>query len=275
MANILTAIDNLVLCNDVHVGEVRESNNCANSLGESLESYIKNLFAGTHGLKGTKYQERISEVFSYQGSASKPPDLMIRGGDAIEIKKLETKDSQIQLNSSFPKNKLHHEDPRVSTLAKNAEPWTEKDILYVVGNLDKKTKDLRSMWWIYGDCLVDDNRDAIPDYIFSNKISKSGRKDFIENGSFKIDGLGLGGRVSINLKSQCCINNFFTEPNTPSFTLVLRERKYHSFPEEDRRRIEQLEKDGKIKIVSVKYFTQDGEGSIFCKKITWNGGLSL
>lgn len=174
MTNVLRAVQNLIVGHDVHVGEVRESDNRANSLGEAFEIYIKNVFAGAFGLAGTAYQEKVGEAFSYQGGASRPPDLMIRGGDAIEIKKLQSRDSQIQLNSSFPKNKLHADDSRLALEAKNAESWTEKDILYVVGNVDARAKDVRSMWWGYGDCLIDEDMDSILARVFSKNDMTSG-----------------------------------------------------------------------------------------------------
>jgi hypothetical protein len=50
--------------------------------------------------------DQFSRVFSYQGNPNNPPDLMIRQGDAIEIKKIESPHSSLALNSSYPKAKL-------------------------------------------------------------------------------------------------------------------------------------------------------------------------
>ena len=273
MTNILKAIQNLIVGHDVHVGEVRESNNRANSLGEAFEVYIKNVFAGAFGLTGTAYQECIGKAFSYQGSASKPPDLMIRGGDAIEIKKLQTRDSQIQLNSSFPKNKLHADDSRVSAEAKKAEDWTEKDILYVVGNVDAKSKAVRSMWWIYGDCLIDECANAIANRIFSSDTIKT---NFEKDGEVVIENLGVGGCLSLNLKAQWHLTGFADSlrgNHAPFLNVIMREEKYFSFSESDRLAVESLAKAGKIQIRSV-VFSQASGKSLVCNQIFMKGDLS-
>lgn len=266
MTNILKAIRNLISGHDVHVGEVRESNNRANSLGEAFEVYIKNVFAGAFGLAGTAYQEKISAAFSYQGSASKPPDLMIRGGDAIEIKKLQTKDSQIQLNSSFPKNKLHAEDSRVAAEAKNAEPWTEKDILYVVGNVDAKAKTVKSMWWVYGDCLIDEELDSVAERIFSKD---SLVEEFKKNGEVRVENLGIGGCLSFQFKAQWAFKGFadsLSRDYVPFLNVLMREEKYNSFPAQDRAEIEKLKDEGKIQIRSIVFPCSSG-CMIACKQI--------
>lgn len=42
-------------------------------------------------------------MLSHQGNKNHPPNFIIRGGDAIEVKKIESKNRNIALNSSFPK----------------------------------------------------------------------------------------------------------------------------------------------------------------------------
>lgn len=207
--NILCAIKNLIDSHDVHIGERRSANNRANSMGEAFEDYIKKVFSGAKGLKGSAAQELFSKVFSYQGSASKPPDLMIRGGDAIEIKKLESKDSQIQLNSSFPKNKLYCQDSLISKSACNAEEWDEKDILYVVGNVDKKTKSLRSMWWIYGDCFCADSDvyQSVKKRISESIEKKSGFEFSKTNELGRINGIDAQRFTDLRIRGMWLLKN--------------------------------------------------------------------
>lgn len=266
---------------DVHVGEVRESNNRANSLGEAFEVYVKNVFAGAFGLAGTAYQKKIGEAFSYQGSASKPPDLMIRGGDAIEIKKLQTKDSQIQLNSSFPKNKLHAEDSRVAAEAKNAEPWTEKDILYVVGNVDAKSKTVKSMWWVYGDCFC---ADASVYQSVSDKISDALKQidefDFSPTNELgRINGVDAQRFTDLRIRGMWLLKNphKIFEGYAPfdkyvefQLFVLMQEKKWLSFPQADRVAIEKLVRSGILTMSHEKVANPDNPAqSLDCRLIKY------
>ena len=47
--------------------------------------------------------ERLSKEFSYLGNTNNPPDMMLRSGDAIEVKKIESSTSALALNSSATK----------------------------------------------------------------------------------------------------------------------------------------------------------------------------
>lgn len=76
-------------------------------MGEGLEEYIKDAFAGT--INETDQQNRFgifSQTYSYSGNKNNPPDLILINSDAIEIKKLESHNTAIALNSSYPKAKL-------------------------------------------------------------------------------------------------------------------------------------------------------------------------
>jgi len=253
MANVLTAIQNLIGFHNTAVGEVHEGNNRANNTGEAFEKYIKNIFAGIGSghLSGTEKQKKYEETFSYLGNVSNPPDAILRGGDAIEIKKLESKDSQIQLNSSFPKNKLRASDSRIANRARTAENWTEKDLLYIIGNIDKRTKNARSMWWIYGDCFCAESSvytslsekvskalRSIPDVNFSptNELGRINSVDLLDVTDLRIRGMWL-------LKNPHKIFNDYANFNGyASFQLfvLMREEKWNGFPAEDSKNILKL-----------------------------------
>ena len=47
---------------------------------------------------------RYSDEFSWLGNQNHPPDIMIKGGDAIEVKKTQSANSDLALNSSYPKS---------------------------------------------------------------------------------------------------------------------------------------------------------------------------
>ncbi|EMT8674759.1 NgoPII family restriction endonuclease [Neisseria gonorrhoeae] len=104
--NIIDAIINLANNPVVGVNSHSQSNNRANQAGDALEEYVKDLFSGSFNLNETQRIARHAKVFSYLGNNSNPPDAMLRNGDAIEVKKIESKDSALALNSSHPKSKL-------------------------------------------------------------------------------------------------------------------------------------------------------------------------
>lgn len=156
MSNILDAIKTIVgdlgprCLNDQQI--VRD--NRANQMGYAFEEYVKNAFADCMGKDRRATIHAHAKTFSYIDNGNNPPDLMIRGGDAIEIKKIKTLGtSQLQLNSSYPKNKLYSDNPKISRECKECEQWDEKDMLYIVGHVDES--ELKTIFFIYGDLYCD------------------------------------------------------------------------------------------------------------------------
>lgn len=147
--NIINAIINLVQNPVTGLVTQYGARNRANNAGDALEEYVKDLFANTFGMEETNRLERISEVFSYLGNNSNPPDAILRGGDAIEVKKIETSTSALALNSSYPKHKIFSSSSMISNACRNAEKWTEKDIIYTVGVVDKANQ-LQHLCMVYG-----------------------------------------------------------------------------------------------------------------------------
>jgi hypothetical protein len=104
-------------------------------------------------------------TFSWRGSANHPPDFMIRGGDAVEVK-IHAGVGQIQLNSSPPKRTLKVTDPRIQDGCRTCEDWSEKDFLYFIGKANDEF--VEALWLIDGECIAD-NADTY-DMIF-NKLA--------------------------------------------------------------------------------------------------------
>lgn len=148
MSNIIDAIINLVNYKNNSLLKNTTGNNRANNSGDGLEEYVKDLFAGTFHIKDAQRLEKISNTFSYLGNNSNPPDAMLRGGDAIEVKKIESPNSALALNSSYPKNKLQANSPMISQACKNAEIWNCKDIMYIVGFVQSNR--LKQLSIVYG-----------------------------------------------------------------------------------------------------------------------------
>ena len=155
MGNILTAIHNIHNIHTLEIEELTFGNNRATNLGDGLEQFVKDCFSTTIGdMDEQQRLLRYNAVFSYEGSKTRAPDLMLRGGDAIEVKKTESIQSELQLNSSHPKHKLHSSSTLINQHCRTCEEWEEKDIIYAVGHV--KSKQLSSLWLAYGSIYAAD-----------------------------------------------------------------------------------------------------------------------
>ena len=77
MNNIITAICNLVENPKIKLIRKGDSTNRANSMGDALEEYIKDVFAGTVDYEeGQARAVALSSTFSYLGNKTNPPDSM-------------------------------------------------------------------------------------------------------------------------------------------------------------------------------------------------------
>lgn len=125
-------------------------NNRINNMGSYFEALIKDSVCNSFNLSVSQKNIEYNKYFSYLGNQNNPPDLIIKNGDALEIKKIETNDGNIALNSSFPKDKLYSDSSLITNACKNCEEytWDIKDICYVIGCFDKS----KNIWFIYGDC---------------------------------------------------------------------------------------------------------------------------
>lgn len=146
--SIVDAIVNLVENPVTLLVREYHSRNRANNAGDALEEYVKDLFAGTFAMREDERLEKLEEVFSYLGNNSNPPDAMLRGGDAIEVKKIESLDASLALNSSYPKHTIRSDSTMISEACRIAEDWSEKDMLYVVGSVHNNI--LKHLVMVYG-----------------------------------------------------------------------------------------------------------------------------
>lgn len=148
MKNIIDAISTIVKRNIFVLTSPNVGNNRANNRGDALELYVKNLFADTFDRSEIERLEIWSKAFSWLGNASNPPDFMLRNGDAVEVKKIESPDVSLALNSSPPKQKLKSSSLLISRACHDAEIWTEKDIIYTVGVVNGNR--LKHLCMVYG-----------------------------------------------------------------------------------------------------------------------------
>ncbi|MCK5678602.1 MAG: NgoPII family restriction endonuclease [Flavobacteriaceae bacterium] len=263
MSNIIKAFINIVNNSKVNIDNMTKGNNRANNMGEGLETYIKDIFAGTTNEADAQIRlEKLEKIYSYQGNKNNPPDLMLKNSDAIEIKKLESKNSDIALNSSYPKAKLYASSPMITKACKECEDWNIKDMLYAVGYTNQSI--LKSLWLVYGDCFCADAEtyerikktissgiDTIPDVEFTQTKELGKVK--------KVDPLGI---TDLRIRGMWHIANpnktfnyIYTYDDTKKFQLIclMKKDKYDSLPTEDKEAIENIENNNvEVKNVKIK-----------------------
>ena len=101
--NVLSLILNLKNNSFTNKVDTKKSNNRINDVGDGFEEYVQRIFLG----RSSFTEKNIKKVFSYTGNKRNPPDLIIKNGDAIEIKKKESIGGDLALNSSYPRDKLY------------------------------------------------------------------------------------------------------------------------------------------------------------------------
>ena len=253
MVNILTAFFNIVNNYQTNIANVTTGNNRANNMGEGLESFIKNACAGTLNEENELNKlEIFSRTYSYSGNKNNPPDLILQNSDAIEIKKLESQNSAIALNSSYPKAKLFSNSTMITKACRDCEDnWDVKDMLYAIGNVPKNTYQLKSLWFVYGDCFCADQEvyEKIKTSI-SNGITTIEDVEFTETNELgkvkRVDPLGI---TDLRIRGMWHIENptkifnyIYNYDVCASFQMIclMKLEKYESFPEQSRQLIENL-----------------------------------
>ena len=256
MTNLLKAILNLVENSNYDLTELYQGSNRINNIGESLEFFIKDIFCNSLKLDIIEKKELYSKNFSYLGNKNNPPDFIIKNGDAIEIKKIENYSTAIALNSSYQKNKLYQDDPRITINCKNCElvNWLEKDIIYVIGVVESKTNKIKILWFIYGNCYSA-NKEVYQRIIdkISCGIEEISDIEFIKTNEIakvkKVDPLGI---TDLRVRGMWHIKNPINVFNDvikidlkKNFTMnaIMLDNKYKSFDINDRNYIENLKNE--------------------------------
>jgi len=157
MINLLDALYNISQAASLDVQNVTLGNNRANNMGAGLENLVMDAFADSMGETDENIRnQKYSDVFSYKGSKNRPPDFMLHEGAAVEVKKIESINADLQLNSSHPKSKLLSSSQLINRTCRECEPWTEKDFIYTIGHINGSPKRLSSLWFVYGDIYAAD-----------------------------------------------------------------------------------------------------------------------
>jgi hypothetical protein len=150
MANLLNCLVNIINNPGNNLQQIVRSNIRINRIGDPLEEYIRNCFANTFGANQQQNILSHSQIFSWLGNQNNPPDLIIRGGDAVEIKKIEGV-GDIALNSSHPRSKLPSSSNMITQGCRDCEGagvnWV-KELIYAIGTVRGNT--LKYLFFVYG-----------------------------------------------------------------------------------------------------------------------------
>lgn len=265
--NILKAIINLVKTPTYELKSFYNTHNRANNMGDALEEYIKDIFAGTYSITNEQERlEKISEVFSYLGNNSNPPDGMLKDGDAIEVKKIENNNSSLALNSSYPKHKLFANSSMISNNCKCAEKWNEKDIIYVTGVVDENK--LINLSFVYGldYCASEETYTKIKTKIKDGIEAISG-VEFAETRELgrvnKVDPLGI---TYLRVRGMWGIENpwnvfkyVYEKDLNKSFNFfaIINEEKYANFNNDDRKEFENFVNNSDLSVTKIKVKNPD------------------
>lgn len=192
--NIINAIINLVQNPVTQLVNYYQGKNRANNAGDALEEYVKDIFANSFDMTETERLGQLNKVFSYLGNNSNPPDAMLKNGDAIEVKKIESDNAALALNNSYPKHTLLSSSPMISSACKSAENWTEKDIIYTVGVV--KQNNLKHLCMVYGlDYCASEECYSRIKYTIKNGVEAISGVEFAETRELghinKVDPLGI------------------------------------------------------------------------------------
>lgn len=249
MVNVIDAVLNIVKHNEFSMKLRSKSGTRVNSEGDSLEEYVADVFADTFDLPETERLKKIQEVFSYRGNQNNPPDIILKNGDAIEVKKIKSLKGEVALNSSPPKDHLYCDDTRISAACKKCENWKVKDIMYVVGTVNKSNTiehlsivygvDYAASRETYGTIakIIKEGILNIPDVEFNEETNELGRVN-------KVDPLGI---TYLRIRGMWHIENplkvydyIYTPKKGKKFNMfvLINETKYESIQEESKRKLE-------------------------------------
>jgi hypothetical protein len=245
MTNILEAIVNIANNPVVAIRNHYTGRNRANNVGEALEMFVKDAFANTiqeqdEQIKNTRY----NQVFSWLGNQNHPPDIIIRQGDAIEVKKTQSPNSDLALNSSYPKSNIQSNSNMITQECRTCENWTEKDLIYCVGHTTDDS--IKSLWMVYGNIYAAKHetyqviKQKITDGI--NEIPNVELAETNELGRVnRVDPLGITIRGMWQIQNPRRVFNYLhTTGDTFELVAVIPTNKYNSFPTDSKNRIENL-----------------------------------
>lgn len=248
MTNILEAIVNIANNPVVAIRNHYTGRNRANNVGEALEMFVKDAFANTIQEQDIQVKNtRYNQVFSWLGNQNHPPDIMIRQGDAIEVKKTQSPNSDLALNSSYPKSNIQSNSNMITQECRTCENWTEKDLIYCVGHTTDDS--IKSLWMVYGNIYAAKHETyQIIKQKITNGINEIPNVELAETNELgrvnRVDPLGI---TNLRIRGMWQIQNprrvfnyLHTTGDNFELVAVVPTNKYNSFPTDSKNRIENL-----------------------------------
>lgn len=262
MVNVIDAILNTVEHNVFSMKMCTKSKSRANNAGDSLEAYVTDMFANTFDVSEPEKTEKISNTYSYLGNQNNPPDIILKDGDAIEVKKIQSLTSGIALNSSPPKDHLYSDDTRISSECRKCEEWDVKDIMYIIGSV--KSDEIKQLSIVYGEDYaaskdvyermvntIKEGMMSIPDVIFeeTNELGRVNRVDPLGITYLRIRGMW-------HIENPLCVYDYIYKPvDGKSFNMfvLINEKKYETFNEDSKKRLrDEMKKNPRLQMKDVK-----------------------
>lgn len=248
MTNILEAIVNIANNPVVAIRNHYTGRNRANNVGEALEMFVKDAFANTIQEQDIQVKNtRYNQVFSWLGNQNHPPDIMIRQGDAIEVKKTQSPNSDLALNSSYPKSNIQSNSNMITQECRTCENWTEKDLIYCVGHTTDDS--IKSLWMVYGNIYAAKHETyQIIKQKITNGINEIPNVELAETNELgrvnRVDPLGI---TNLRIRGMWQIQNprrvfnyLHTTGDNFELVAVVPTNKYNAFPTDSKNRIENL-----------------------------------
>lgn len=164
--NTLTAYYNVLTFNSSKLPPIiQKKGGSANKAGDAFEVFVKDMYC----VEAQKYpylDDKINNYknyLSWQGDSSHFPDLIIRGGEGVEPKKMTSANSNLSLNSSYPKDYIYPDTQNLGDIEETN--WTKKPLVYVIGTVPIKFNNRRNeeskcsvIWFAFGNTLAADQK---------------------------------------------------------------------------------------------------------------------
>ena len=260
MTNILEAIVNIVENPIYKIRNHYSGRNRMNNVGEALETFIKDAFSNTILTEDEQEKmRRYNEEFSWLGNQNHPPDIMIKGGDAIEVKKTQSANSDLALNSSYPKSTVQASSTMITQSCRTCEEWIEKDLIYCVGHTNDDS--IKSLWMVYGNIYAANHETyQIIKQKITEGINEIPNVELAETNELgrvnRVDPLGITNlriRGMWQIQNPRRVFNYLHTSSANSFELVaiIPTSKYDSFSTESKTKIETL-KNPNLKLNNVQ-----------------------